>query len=455
MTSPVFRLGRRAALFGPLLLAGCETIDSITSGDFFDDLFTANKPPLEGTRENILTDSGPGQGAGQEKDSRPVVLPPAETNADWLMPERTARHLPGHLVGGANMTRVWRSDIGDGAGYRAAMTAQPLIAGQRVFAMDSDAQVTAWSLGSGSRIWRTDTRPAHDRSTNIGGGMSTDGTTVWATTGRAELMALDAASGAIKWRVPTATPGRSAPIREGDRLYYTTIDSRLVAASVNDGAEIWSYQAKDSLSRVLSEASPAVADGLVIAGFGSGELSGVHADTGAVAWSDSLAAGSGRVAATDFSTVRGMPVVDGGRVYATSVANITVCIDRNTGRRLWTRAFGGGQTPLLIGDTLFLVTNDQVAMALAADTGATRWQRTLPRYEKPERSRGAIFWVGPLLASGRLVFVSTTKLLQSVNPLDGSLLAQTELAGPATVSPVAAAGLLFTLTADGTLAAWS
>ncbi len=455
MTRPVLRLGRRAALLGPLLLAGCETIDSITSGDFFDDLFTANKPPLPGKREDVLIDNGPGHNAALETDTRPIVLPPAETNADWMIPERTPRHLPGHLVGGANMSRVWRSDIGDGAGYRTALTAQPLIAGKRVFAMDSDAQITAWSLDSGSRLWRTDTRPEHDRSTNIGGGISTDGTTVWATTGRAELMALDAATGDIKWRVSTQTPGRSAPILDGQRLYYTTIDSRLVAASATDGTQIWAYQAKDSPSRVLSEASPAVADGLVIAGFGSGELSSVHADTGVVAWSDSLAAGSGRIAATDFSTVRGMPVVSGGRVYATSVANTTVCIDRNTGRRLWTRALGGGQTPLLINDTLFLVTADQVATALAADTGGTRWQRTLPRYEKPERSRGAIFWVGPLLVSGRLVFVSTTKQLQSVNPADGSLLTQHELAGPATVSPVAAAGLLFTLTGDGTLAAWS
>jgi len=454
--SPKFRrhLGRRSVLLGAALLGGCETIDNVTSGDFLDDWFGTTKKPLPGTREIVVTDRPIGAGSAAGVDTTPIVLPPAETNPDWLTPGRTTAHLPGHVTGGGAMDRVWRSNIGDGAGYRAALTAQPLIQGERVFAMDSDAVITAWTLGSGSRLWRTDTQPDDDRSTNLGGGISTDGTTIWATTGRAELLALDAATGAIKWRVPTGTPGRSAPVPMGDRLYYTTIDSRLICAAMADGKSIWTYQAKPSASRVLSESSPAVVAGLVVAGFGTGELTAIRADTGAMAWTDTLAAGVGRVAATDFSTVRGLPVISGGRVYATSVAGTTVCIDQNTGRRLWTRSLGGGQTPLIVGDTMFLVTVDQIAVALSIETGATRWDVSLPRYGRPDKSRDPIFWVGPLLADSRLVFVSTTKKAQAVDPVTGKLLDSTGLPGIATVSPVAAGGMMFILTGDGSLSAW-
>ena len=89
-------------------------------------------------------------------------------------------------------------------GYWVAM------AGDRVFAMDSDAVVSAFDLATGRRIWRTETQDDKDRSTNVGGGIATVEGVVYVSTGRADMLALDAGTGAIRWRKPLGSPARSA-----------------------------------------------------------------------------------------------------------------------------------------------------------------------------------------------------------------------------------------------------
>ncbi len=189
-----------------------------------------------------------------------------------------------------DLRRSWNRSIGEGGGYRRKITATPAIAGGQVFTMDSDGAVSAFDVASGNRHWNTDTQPKKDRSTNVGGGLAAVGGTVYATTGRAEALALDARTGKIIWRSALETPARSAPTVVDNRLFVTTLDDRMLAFSTSDGKRLWSFQATAPATSVLGAPAPAYADGLVVGGFGSGDLVTLRADTGTLAWSDSLAA---------------------------------------------------------------------------------------------------------------------------------------------------------------------
>ena len=448
---PTRIIGRRAALLltATSLLAGCATMTSIFNGDIFEDMFTTKKVPLPGKRIPVAV-GGPDVTA--HANTTPVQLPPAQQNPSWLEAGGNASHAMGHLALAGQLTKTWTADIGEGGGYRRKITAQPLIAGQRVFTMDSDGSVNAFGLDDGRRQWRTETQAEDDRSTNIGGGISTDGTIVYAGTGRAELLAIDAASGAIKWRQPTGPPARSGPTIDGGRLYVPTIDSRILAFNT-DGKKLWAYQATNSVTSVLGEMAPAVANGLVVAGFGSGDLVGLRAETGAVAWTDTLAPIGGRNSVADFSAVRGLPVIDQGRAYAIGLGGLMVCLDVVSGRRLWERQLAGANTPWLAGNSLFVVTTDNALQAIATDDGGTRWAVQLDQYENPERKRDPITWFGPVLVNNRLVLSGTNSQMISVNPLDGSTIGSHVLSAPASLAPTVAAGMLFLVSADSTLLA--
>ena len=438
----MMRATRRGALLLPLAATGCS---------FFDSILGDTKVPLPGKRESVAATSRPGL-AVDPANTTPVVLPAAVPMPTWPQPGGG----PAHLVGNIAMrgfTPAWRSSIGEGGGYREKITSQPIVIPGRVVTMDSDAEVACFDLANGRRLWRTDTQADNDRSTNVGGGVSFADGTVYATTGRAELLALDAGTGAIRWRKPLGSPARSAPTVADGRLLVLTLDDRLQSFDMS-GQRQWSYQAATAATTLFGQAAPAYADGIVVGAFGSGDLVALRADSGTLAWSDSLAASRGRNSIVDLSGIRALPVIDADRVFAIGGGGLLVALDLRSGRRLWERDVGGLQTPWLAGDWVFVQTLDQVLAAIGRDDGRVRWATDLPRYDNPEKKRDPLFWTGPVLAGGRLVLAGSNSTAVSVDPVTGKLIGRIDLEDEAAVSPVAASGTLLVVTNDGSLQAF-
>ncbi len=437
------KLGRRAAVLGlPLSLAGCG---------LFDSFLTENKPALRGKREAILGSRGGLQ--VDSGDTRTVSIPPPVTLASWL----EAGGTPTHTVGNVAVTGLkpgWTADIGSGGGYRAKLTAQPIVLDGAVYTMDSNGMVSAFDLAGGRRRWRTDTESDENRSTNIGGGLAIEAGTVYATTGRGDALALEASTGKITWRKDIGVPARSGPTLSGGRLHFTTLDDQLLALNMADGERAWAYSGTSVATTMLTDAAPAISDGLVVAGFGSGELATVRADSGVLAWSDTLASASGRNSNLDLSAIRALPVIDRGRVFAIGIGGLLVALDLRSGRRLWEREIGGSQTPWLAGDWLFVQAIDQSLAAISTDDGRARWIQDLPRWDNPAKQSDPIFWSGPLMASGKLILAGTSELAVSVNPVDGRILGTQGVSGAVSVAPVAVAGTMLILSDDGTLQAF-
>ena len=448
MTRPTLtHTTRRAALLLPLATAGCS---------FISGLFDDNKTPLPGKRESIVETH---RGLVIDKaDTRTVSVPPPTATATWPQPGGGPTHVVGNVaVRGFGL--AWTASIGEGGGYRQKITAQPIVIPGRVVTMDSDGYVSAFDLASGRRIWRTDTQGEKDRSTNVGGGVSWDaaggaGGTVYATTGRAELLALDGTLGTIRWRVPLGSPARSAATIADGHLLVLTLDDRLQSFAMAKGERQWSYQASEAATTLLGQAAPAFEAGIVVAGFGSGDLLGLRADSGALAWSDSLSTGRGRNSLVDLSSIVALPVIDEGRVYAIGGGGLLVALDLRSGRRLWERDVGGLQTPCLAGTWLFVQTSDQALAAISRDDGRVRWVTDLPRYDNPEKRRDPLFWTGPILVGNKLILAGSNGHAVSVDPVTGRELGRIDLPDAAAVAPVAAAGTLLMVADDGTLQAF-
>jgi outer membrane protein assembly factor BamB len=438
---PPRRLSRRGVVLLPVALGGCST---------FDSWFSDTKEKLPGKRVAV---SNPHRGLTVDDNAGTVVLPAPVANADWPQAGGLPSHAMGHLQAGDPLAPAWRAGIGEGGGFRSKITAQPVVAGGRVFTMDSDAVVTAYDIANGGRIWRLETQTEDDRSTNVGGGIAVDGEVLYAGTGRAEVLALEAATGNIRWRKAVSTPVRAAPTIAEGRIFVLTMDNQLQALAVDDGRRLWGHQATAPETSVLGLPAPAYADGLVVAGFGSGDLVALRAASGSVAWSDSLGATRGRNSLADLSAVRGLPVVADGRVYAGSLGGLTVALDLRTGRRLWEREIATGDTPWVAGDWLFMLATEGRAAAVSRADGRVAWVTQLPQFEDEEKKKDTIHWIGPVLAGGRLLLGSSNGLLVAVNPSTGEIAGQQNLSGPVATAPSVAGGTVYVVTDDATLVA--
>jgi len=436
-------LSRRAALLLPLAAAGCDTLGS---------WFGENKESLPGTRIAIITSK-----RGLEPDipaGRTVSVPPPGAPAAWPQAGANPAHVVGNPPLGARLAEAWSSDFGRGSGYRRKVTAQPGAAAGRVFTMDADAVVTAFSLKDGTRLWRLDTLSEDDDSTNVGGGIAIDGDTLYAANGLAEVLAIEAATGKVRWRKTIDSAARAAPTIADGRLYVPMLDDKLVALSAKDGTRVWGYQATSATTAVLGLPSPAYADGLLVAGFGSGDLVCLRADSGAVAWTDSLASSRGRNSLVDLSSLRGRPAIAEGRVYAIGIGGLMVGSDLRSGRRLWERDVGSEESPWVAGDWVFILSSDSQVAAVSLADGTVAWVTQLPAYEDEKEKKDPIRWVGPVLAGGTLFAFSSTGLGKQFDPLTGKERGQFEIAGPAILAPSVADATLLLPIKSGRLQAF-
>jgi outer membrane protein assembly factor BamB len=428
-------------LLAPLALGGCG---------LFDDWFSTKKTPLPGKREPVLAVR---QGLAVDEGTPKVVLPPPVRNAAWPQAGGNPAHFMGHLAAGARLEEAWSANIGAGGGYRRKIMAQPVAADGIVYVMDSDAMVSAFDVAAGSRLWRFDTREEDDDSTNVGGGLALDQGTLYAVNGLAELVALDAAKGTVRWRSKFGAPTRSSPTVVEGRLFIVTIEDRLLALAADDGRQLWSHQAADATTSVLGRPAPAYASGLVVAGFGTGELATLRAESGTIVWTETLGAGVRGSSIADFTAIRGLPVIGDGRVYAIGMGGLAVAVDLPSGRRLWERQAAGEDSTWAAGNWLFIVSLDQRMAAVNRDDGRVAWATALPRWEDPEKERDPITWYGPLLVGDRLVVAGTNHQALAVSPYTGEIIGQQRLSGAASLAPIASEGTVFVVTDDGRLLA--
>ncbi|HEX4365761.1 MAG TPA: PQQ-binding-like beta-propeller repeat protein, partial [Rhodopila sp.] len=410
------------------------------------------KPPLPGKREPV---SSLRRGFNPDEAVPNVALPPPVRDMAWPQAAGGPTHLMGNLSASEALRQAWTADVGEGGGYRRQILAQPVVADGVVYTMDSDSVVTAFSLGNGAKLWRTATVDEDLNSSNVGGGLCWDAGTLYAVNGMAELLALDAARGGVRWRHSIDVPARSAPTVAEGKIFLTTINSKLLAFSAADGHLLWSYQATETATTLLGSPAPAYAQGIVLAGFASGELVAVRVESGNVIWTDGLGLAEGQPGLVEFLAIRGEPVIGNNLVYATGLGGLTIAADLLTGRRVWERRVASANTPCIAGDWMFLISTDQEIGALNINDARVSWVASLPRWENPEKKKDPITWFGPILAGNRLLVMGTNEQALALDPSTGATVATMSLSDvPAPFTPVVADGTLLTVTNDARLTAW-
>lgn len=442
MTQQIGGLARRSVLLAPLALSGCG---------LWQNWFGDKKTPLPGKREPILAEPN---GLQLASNAPKVVLPAPVRNAAWPQTGGNPAHLMGHLEARPNLTEAWRADIGEGGGYRQKLLAQPVVAGDLVFTMASNGMVSAFQLSNGARVWRTDSKAKHNRSTNIGGGLAYDQGVLYAVNGVGEAVAFDPANGKVRWRTSFGGPARSAPTVAEGRIFFVTIEDRLVVLATQDGRRLWEHLATNPVTQLLGQPAPAYANGLLVAAFGSGEIACLRADSGNLVWSDSLGGVAASATLADFSSIRGRPVISNGKVFAIGMGGLALGMDLPTGRRLWEREVAGENSPWIAGSWMFIISLEQEIAAIDTATGAVAWVSALPRWNNEKKHSGLISWWGPVLLSDRLVVTGTTGEALAVSPYNGAILGRQRLSSPASpLEPVIAQGTLLVLTDAGRLLA--
>jgi len=185
---------------------------------------------LTGEREDISAIvSEEAAGAAPSADTTPAKAPPlalpaTRANAEWTQSIATPATRTAHPALGGAPQLVWSVDIGQGDTKRTRITADPVVAGGRVFTLDSQARVSAVST-AGEVIWTRDLVPPGESGDDAsGGGLAYGGGKLFVASGFGLLTALDAATGKELWQQDLGTIATGSPTVSGGLVYVVSGD---------------------------------------------------------------------------------------------------------------------------------------------------------------------------------------------------------------------------------------
>ena len=342
---------------------------------------------------------------------------------------------------------------------KGAVTSSPAVANGLVYASSLDGNVYAVHAASGKLAWKFKT-DGERRFTAPGihgivphaeimpdpfdlflSSPTVDRGVVYVGSGDHNVYAIDAATGALRWKFQTGNVVHASPAVTGGIAYVGSWDRYFYALDAGTGAVRWKFQTGDDTqiyNQVGIQGSAAVADGTVYFGCRDSHLYALDAATGRVRWTHD----------EHGSWVISTPAVSNGSVYfTTSDEKMFFGVDANTGAVRFRVPYGAFafSSPSIAGNVAYYGSFDGRLYGVNVETGTivARFSTDGSRDNLPQH----------LDAKGNLDLDS----LYPDNTLEGITIGLSRIftLGSIVGSPAIAGGVLYVGATDGTLYALS
>lgn len=406
----------------------------------------SEKESLRGTRENILLSEAVGD-QGDVIDKSQVIVDEEIANATFPQPYMNAAHCYAPLKFSVSATKLWSAKLDFEATKSIKMVATPISADGKVFCVDAGGIVYAFNAKTGDELWRRSVTIA-GKDGQIGAAIAYDNGHLIVSSCFSECFSLNAKTGDINWRIklPASCKGDSITISDG-RVFLMCSNSTLQVIDIDNGKLLWTHSGITSDSVFLGGAGVAVADGVVYFAYPSGEIFALLVETGTPIWESAFPKFSIGNATQAFAHPKASPVIKDGIVYFVAANDQTAAYNAKTGERLWIKDYGGVQTPIVSGNSIFVFNSRSELVCLNRLTGNLRWKSVLDSKNKHD-------WYGMVLLKNHMLTVSPEGNLAFVSVKSGKI-ERLEVTGEGvTVNPIIADSTLYILSSDGEISAY-
>jgi len=222
----------------------------------------------------------------------------------------------------------WSVDVGDSK----EGTFAPVALESTVYAASEEGQVMAIDKATGKVKWKV------KAAKKLKAGVAVTADTVAVVDDANNLLAYDL-DGKQKWQVGVGSDVSSVPVGASNTIFVRTIDFSVLAYAASNGGQRWKYSRQLPPLTLRVNTPVDVNNARVYAGFPGGRLVALDLNNGAVVWEGNLASPTGTTEIERISDVTGTPIYNFREVCAASFQGKVGCLDAVTARPIWSSDF--------------------------------------------------------------------------------------------------------------------
>ena len=309
--------------------------------------------------------------------------------------------------------KLWSRGIGDGQGdgfYKI----QPVISGDLIYIASADGEVAAINRNTGKVQWQVEL----DLSLSGGVGFYDGALLVGSSDGF--VLQLNAADGSLNWSTRLNGEILAPPQGNGKIVVAQSYEGRVQGLDFSSGEKLWVFDSNVPVLTVRGTSSPILSGNMVYAGFASGRVLALNANTGAIAWEVRVAISQGRSEIERIVDVDGSMVLAGKELYAASYQGRVVAIDVASGRKLWQQdvsSFAGVSQGF---GNVYVTDADGTVFAYLRNGQGERWSQPALGYRELSR---------PTPVSSYLAVADYEGIVHLISQIDGQFVGRVKADG--------------------------
>ncbi|MFC5582727.1 outer membrane protein assembly factor BamB [Rhodanobacter terrae] len=286
------------------------------------------------------------------------------------------------------VTRLWRSRVGDGAGDSGARL-RPAVVDGVLYADSTDGKLAAIDASNGKTLW-SKSSSTHGwfgwgdkkrKDAMYAGGPAVSGDLLAVGTLDGHVYGVNAKDGSPRWEAELKSEVLTSPVVVGDLVVVRTGDGRVYALDSKTGERRWVYdQGIVPLLSLRGNGRLLVANGVLFFGSDDGKLVALRLDNGSKLWEQKLSSGEGRTEIDRLSDVDGAILLDGSTLYGAGYHGNLVAVDGPTGRPLWSRPFSSFDSLASSGNAIVGANDVSQVWAFDKTGGADMWKSDALKY---------------------------------------------------------------------------
>ena len=378
--------------------------------------FEKKKIRLEGKRVSILKEEI--NDFNSKKSSVDIMLEDATILQNWRQSYNSPSHLSLNYASDSMLNSYRNLVSGAGEGKKSKILSQPVIYDNLVFFLDAKSNVISFSLKKNKIVWKKNISIKNESNHDIGGGIGIFKNSLIITSPYGQIISLEILTGKKKWEMNVDSFIRSAPTIFDNKVLALTSSNKLYVLNALDGSLLWQHQGIFNNTTLIDSPKVAADENIIIVPYSNGEFFALNLNNGKEIWRSSFIDIEVKETSNTFSDIDAFPVIKKDLVIITSAIGKLFAINKKTGNKLWIRDISSTQTPLVNGNSIFIVNRNKEIICLNILDGGTKW--TLAIDEELSDNKKYI-WFSPILINSELVLVGGNKKLLVIDTFSGSI----------------------------------